>query len=221
MNGWRFDFLIFDLDGTLIDSREDIARAVNHARVACGLEALPIGTVSGFVGWGAGNLMRQSLGEENEQFFEKAFKYFRAHYLEHLLDTTRLYPGVTEILELTRGILKAVVTNKPTEHTLKVMEGLGIRSEFTDILGGEFRGAKKPAPDALIHLMEKHSVAKDRTLMVGDSLIDMEAAGKAGIRTCAVTYGFGKKEDLIQAGPDYIIDAIADLKPILKSRFVG
>jgi len=215
MNRNHFDFLIFDLDGTLINSREDIARSVNHALTACGLEALSLEEVSGFVGHGAANLIRSCLGEKNREVFEKALKYFRRYYLDHLLDHTELYPGVREVLESTEGIPKAVVTNKPLEHSLRILEGLEIRSFFCDVLGGDFQGAKKPAPDALIHLVEKHAVSCPRTLIVGDSLIDLQAGKSAGIRTCAVTYGFVKKEDLIQAGPDYSIDTFPELKAIL------
>ncbi|HNV85936.1 MAG TPA: HAD-IA family hydrolase [Candidatus Omnitrophota bacterium] len=211
----RFDFLIFDLDGTLIDSKRDIALSVNHALEACGLEALSLETVSGFVGHGASNLIRSCLGEKHQEVFEKALKYFRRYYLEHLLDFTGLYPGVREILEFTGDIPKAVVTNKPLEHSLRILEGLGIRKFFCDILGGDSPRAKKPAPDALLHLVEKHAVPCPRTLMVGDSLIDLQAGKSAGIRTCAVTYGFVKKEDLIRAEPDYIIDTVLELRAIL------
>ncbi len=218
------ELLVFDLDGTLVDSRKDIAVSVNHALGALHLTPITAEEIVAFVGRGVSNLIRSVLEErgpkdmnplEGKKLFKRAIALFREHYSEHLLDNTVLYPGVEEALKVLDRVSKAVITNKPTDYSVKILEGLGIRQHFRAILGGDFGGTKKPAPDALHQLMQQFSVDPERTMIVGDSIMDIEAGKNAGARTCAVLYGFGKKEDLIPLNPDYILNKIIDLKSIM------
>lgn len=211
------ELLIFDLDGTLVDSREDILNAVNHTLSSLDLPQIPADEIINHVGWGASNLVRSVLGEANQHLFKKAMHLFKAFYAEHLLDHTVLYSGVRELVESV-ALPKTVCTNKPTEFSVKILEGLGVAKFFTVISGGDKFTAKKPAPDALHALALDAGVLLEKVLMIGDSVIDIEAGKNAGAKTCAVTYGFGQKEDLVRANPDYILDSITEVKGILKQR---
>ena len=211
------ELLVFDLDGTLVDSRKDILNAVNHTLSSLGLPQMPAEEIINHVGWGASNLVRSVLGEGHQHFFKKAMPLFKAFYAEHLLDNTVLYPGVRELIESVE-FPKTVCTNKPTEFSVKILEGLGVAGFFTMISGGDRFAVKKPAPDALHALAQGAGVPLEKVLMIGDSVIDIEAGKNAGAKTCAVTYGFGQREDLARANPDYILDSITEVKGILKQR---
>lgn len=209
---------MFDLDGTLVDSRADISESVNHVLSAFNLPALPDSEIAGYVGRGVSSLVRSVLGEGNQKLFKKAMPLFKAYYAEHLLDHTVLYPGVRELLESLDTYRKAVVTNKPTEYSVRILEGLGVAGFFQTVLGGDKVPVKKPAPDGLLELAREFGVVPGNVLMVGDSTMDIEAGKNAGAKTCAVTYGFGRKADLDLAGPDYILDSITAVKGILNQR---
>lgn len=214
----NFELLVFDLDGTLVDSREDIAHTVNHVLALYHLSPLPDHAIAAYVGRGVASLVRSVLGEENRHLYKKAMPLFKAYYAEHLLDHTALYPGVRELLDSLEGYRKAVLTNKPTVYSVRILEGLGVAGFFEAVLGGDDVRAKKPAPDALIDLARQLHIAPEKMLMIGDSTVDIETGKNAGVKTCAVTYGFGEKEDLLRAGPDYILDSITDVRGILKAR---
>jgi len=214
----KVELVVFDLDGTLVDSREDIAQAVNHVLGLFNLPALPDHEIAAYVGRGVSSLVRSVLGEGQQHLYKKAMPLFKAYYAEHLLDHTVLYPGVRELLESLKNFRKAVITNKPTEYSVKILEGLGVARFFETVLGGDKVPAKKPAPDALITLAGQSGVALEKVLMIGDSTMDIEAGKNAGTRTCAMTYGFGRREDLVRARPDYILDSITEVKVILEKR---
>ncbi len=207
--------LIFDLDGTLIDSRGDITASVNYALERLQLPPLSVEKITAFVGRGVSNLIRSVLGENHRELFKKAITLFRKHYSEHLLDKTMLYPDVQTLLESLNGILKAVITNKPVDYSSRILKGLKVHHYFAEIMGGDTGNPKKPSPDALLKLMQKFHVRPDQTMIVGDSTIDIEAGKNACVRTCAVSYGFGIKEDLIQAKPDYLLDRLIDLRSVV------
>jgi phosphoglycolate phosphatase len=209
--------ILFDLDGTLVDSREDVANALNHALAACGLPPLSVARVAGMIGGGVVNLIQTALGDDNRSRFKKTLASFREHYSEHLLDHTVLYPGVRETLARLGSCAKAVLTNKPTDYSLKILEGLAIGGFFTEVMGGDRKQAKKPAPDAVHELLNRFSLRAEEALMVGDSTIDIETGRNAGIRTGAVTYGFGRRVDLEAARPDYLLDTIRQLAVIVET----
>lgn len=212
------ELIVFDLDGTLVDSRRDIACSVNFMLEALRLPPLGVEEISEFVGRGVANLIRSVLGESHRGRFAKALRIFRDHYSKHLLDHTVLYPDVRPLLESLEDIPKSVITNKPTEYAVQILAGLGVNQYFAEILGGDQSEAKKPAPDALLALIRRFGVEPDRVLMVGDSTIDIETGKNAGVWTCAVSYGFGSREDLIRARADYLLDRLIDLKLIVQGR---
>jgi phosphoglycolate phosphatase len=202
------DFLIFDLDGTLIDSKLDLAQAVNATRVNLGLEPLENDRVYSYVGNGAPVLIRKALGPDySEDEVQKALEYFLAFYREHMLDYTVLYPGMRECLDRLRdeGVLMAVLTNKPVRFSTLILEGLGVANCFFRIYGGNSFEQKKPHPMGVEKLLAESGVPKEQTLMVGDSSVDIRTARNAGIRVCGVTYGF-QPETLSEDPPDMLLD---------------
>lgn len=212
------DLLIFDLDGTLIDSRRDLADAVNAARGQMGLEPLAETLIYTYVGNGAPMLLRRALGPDAPQSdVDRALALFLQHYRGHLLDHTRLYAGVREALDalLEAGLPMAVLTNKPLFHSNAIVAGLGLSGHFFRVYGGDSFERKKPDPTGLETLMREAGVAQpDRVVMIGDSGIDIRTARNAGVRACGVTYGF-QPDSLDADPPDWRIGDMRELLPIV------
>lgn len=205
------ELLLFDFDGTLIDSKVDIATAVNLTLGDLKLPTRSQEEIFSFVGDGVKRLLRLSVGEENVALYEDALRVFRAHYLAHCLDTTTFYPGIWEVLRHFRGVKKALVTNKSLEYTLRIVEGLGAVDLFVAIESPEDSTELKPHPGMLWKVLGKVGVAPDRAVMVGDSTNDIRAAQAAGVRACAVGYGYGNKEKVKALAPDYYCPSPQDL----------
>jgi phosphoglycolate phosphatase len=209
----EMDLLIFDLDGTLIDSKLDLAQAVNATRAHLGREPLENERVYSYVGNGAPVLIRRALGEQaTEAEVQEALEFFLEYYREHPLDFTRLYPGVKESLERLSAAGKrlAVLTNKPVRISRVILEGLGASGYFFQVYGGNSFEFKKPHPTGVEALMREAGVGRDATLMVGDSRVDVETARNAGIQCCGVTYGF-QPESLADPAPDKLINHMEEL----------
>jgi len=209
------DLIIFDLDGTLVDSREDMANAVNFTLKQIGLREKNISEISSYIGKGIEDLIRGSLGNKQEALLKRALSIFVEYYRKHSTDTTVLYPNVKEILEYFKNKRKTIVTNRNYEFALTTLNKLGIRDYFEDIVGGDDIGCMKPSSCPLDRSMGRLNADKEKAIIVGDMDIDIVAGKKAGIITCGVTYGMGKKEDIIKAKPDFIIDDIIDLNKII------
>lgn len=207
------DLLIFDLDGTLIDSRLDLANAVNATRAHMGMEALANERVYSYVGNGAPLLIRRSLGEQaTEAELQEALEYFLEYYRDHDLDYTVLYPGVKEALERLRGAGKkmAVLTNKPVRMSRHIVEGLGVGPCFFQVYGGNSFEFKKPNPIGIYTLMREAGTDRAGTLMVGDSYVDVQTARNAQVKCCGVTYGF-QPESLADPAPDLVVDRMEQI----------
>ncbi len=204
------DLLIFDLDGTLIESKWDIAKSVNLTLEDLGLPCREEKEIFGFVGDGVKRLLRLAVGEDNHSNYEEALAVFRRHYLEHCLDRTRFYPGVDEVLRHFREKDKAVATNKSIEYTKVILDGLGPQ-HFAYVVGGDDGFGLKPEPGMLLHILEQLNINKDRAVLVGDSTNDINAAHNAGIRVCAVGYGMGNRDKMASCRPDWFIEQPQDL----------
>lgn len=203
--------IVFDLDGTLIDSRRDLAGAVNQMRGSMGLEPLATERVIRFVGNGVGNLVRRAIADSDVDFNE-ALRRMKRYYADHLLETTALYPGVHAGLEELKnaGITLAVLSNKQGDATRTILEGLGVATFFTDMIGGDSDFPLKPEPDALLDLMRRHEVPGDQSWMFGDHYTDLEAARRAGCRRALARYGFGdpgeeKFEFEVNSFPEFVM----------------
>ncbi len=207
------DLLIFDLDGTLIESKWDIAKSVNLTLHELGLPQRPLEEIFGFVGDGIKKLLRLAVGEDNRISFEEALSVFRRHYLAHCLDRTIYYPGVEQTLIHFEGKRKAVATNKSIEYTKVILQGLGAR-HFHYVVGGDNGFGLKPEPGMLLHVMERLNVPKERTVLVGDSTNDINGGHNAGIRVCAVGYGMGNREKMAACQPDWFIERPEELREL-------
>ena len=211
------DLLIFDLDGTLVDTKQDLTNAVNATRARMGLPALDEQLVSSYVGDGALTLIRRVLGPEaSEEEVSRALEFFLAYYGEHKLDCTRPYPGVREALErLSRaGVQMAVLTNKPVRVSQAILEGLSLEGYFARIYGGNSFEQKKPDPVGVETLLAELGVERERAMIVGDSAIDVRTARNASVKVCGVTYGF-QPETLAAEPPDVVVDSLAQLADII------
>jgi phosphoglycolate phosphatase len=209
--------VVFDLDGTLIDSAEDIKTAVNRtlARLSPGLPPLPLERVRSFVGDGAKLLLERCLGEVGlDREPGSVLPLFLESYRGCLLDTTRLYPGVTETLLRLADRDLAVLTNKPGAMSRRIVEGLGLGGRFVRVYGGDDLPARKPDPVGLVRLLDEVGVAPQQAVMVGDSAVDVRTGRAAGVRTIGVTYGFDT-DRLLAEGPDRRIDDIRALPEAL------
>jgi phosphoglycolate phosphatase len=199
------DLVIFDLDGTLVDSKLDLAHSVNAARGHMGLPPLEHALVSSYVGNGAPVLIRRVLGAEaSEADVQHALDFFLAYYHEHKLDSTRLYPGVRASLDQAR-VAMAVLTNKPVKISQAILDGLGVGGHFFRVYGGNSFEQKKPHPMGVDRLIEEAGAGRERTLIVGDSAVDVRTARNANVRCAGVTYGF-QPESLAEEPPDFLMD---------------
>ncbi len=210
--------ILYDLDGTLVDTREDIARAANHMRAAMGLASLPREAICAHVGWGLSQLVQSCLGTGEPQAIEEGIRIYRAHYAEHLLDHTVLYPGAQELLEHFRNRRQAVVTNKPNPYSREILTALGVAGYFFEIVAGDSGFAKKPDPQAIQALMERAGVPAGETLLVGDSPIDVETGRRAGVKCAAVGHGFSPEEELEKACPDWAVRDLRELLDLARSE---
>ncbi len=213
--------LVFDLDGTLVDSREDLAFSLNHTMAAHGLPLLSLEAVCEFVGDGVTMLLRRAIGPGHDAIFPAARETFLAHYREHLLDHTRPYPGVLESLLSHRTDYRlAVLTNKPVAMTHDILDGLFPGGTFLDVRGGDSFETKKPDPEGLIAILASARASRPETLMVGDSSNDVRAGNGAGVTTCGVTYGLGA-HGFVRYPPDFTIDAFPELFGRIRPGYPG
>jgi phosphoglycolate phosphatase len=208
--------LICDLDGTLVDTLEDIAQSLNFTLGSLGRPQLPLERVRQFVGDGATMLLTRALGGRTD-LLEEAKDIYGVHHARNLVVRSRLYPGVRETLEHFRPLPMAVVTNKTLAFSEPLLEQLGIRPFFSRVLGADAGLPLKPAPDAFQRIMEDLGAAKERTAVVGDGTTDILAGRAAGITTCAVTYGFRPEEELRKSGPDHVIHAFPELTGLFRA----
>jgi phosphoglycolate phosphatase len=205
--------LIFDLDGTLIDSKLDLVHAVNAARGLMGLPPISEGLVSSYVGNGAPVLMRRALGPEaSEADVAQGLDFFLKYYRAHMLDNTCLYPGVKAALDRLRAAdaRMAVLTNKPVRISRLIVDGLGLGQHFFQVYGGNSFEQKKPDPIGIETLLNESGLSRESTIMVGDSGVDVQTARNAHVQACGVSYGF-QPETFVQYPPDIVVDDMSEL----------
>ncbi len=213
--------VIFDLDGTLIDSRLDLVHSVNAALRHIGRAALPDDVIASYVGDGAPILIQRALGGEavDESMVRQGLQFFLSYYREHKLDHTTVYSGVKEALaavqRLSDGAPRklAVLTNKPVIPSRAIVEALGLGPFFTQIYGGNSFGSKKPDPEGARKLLEEYGVRPEETAIVGDSHVDVETGINTGMWTVGVSYGFAP-HTLKENPPDVLVDAPHELAEV-------
>jgi len=214
--------IVFDLDGTLIDSRRDLADAANALIVEHGGSPLPVDAIAGMVGEGAALLVLRALAAAGVRLdVERDLRRFLELYDERLLAHTTVYDGTREMLDAVgAGASLAVLTNKPQHHTDAVLRGLDLARCFRWVIGGDTSHGRKPDPAGLRHLMSAAGTDADRTLMVGDSAIDLKTARAAGVRVCLVRYGFGFRTTADHLrGDELFLNRADELPRLLTSVF--
>lgn len=217
----KYRCLLFDLDGTLVDSRADLTTGINLMLGDLGRGPLPADHVLRFVGEGVRLLVERALratqpGEPGGAEVEGAIERFRGHYRAHLCDRTRPYPGVEEALAHFAALPKAVVTNKPSDLSLALLEGLGLRAHFAAVIGGDSLPERKPAPAPLLAAAVRCGSDPAACLMVGDTAVDMLAGRAAGMTTCGFVGGFRGRAELAAAGADVLIEEFAELRRVVE-----
>lgn len=218
--------LVFDLDGTLIDSAQDLCNSVNAALNEVGFGLLPDPLIASFVGNGAPMLMRRCLAlvnecqpdGVNEEQFTRAYQFFLQYYREHKLDFTYAYEGVLDALKALHELhdapsgpsrVMAVLTNKPVRPARGICEGLGLADYFLHIYGGDSFPIKKPDPLGLRSLMDETGAGPEETIMIGDSKVDVETARNAGAWSLGCAFGFGP-QNIMDMPPDILVDTAAE-----------
>jgi phosphoglycolate phosphatase len=190
--------IAFDLDGTLIDSRRDLAESANQLIEELGGQPLTEEQIGGMVGEGAALLVRRALRATGRGERAHALERFLEIYDERLLNHTRVYDGVADVVQQARGRARlTVLTNKPIRPTERILEGLGLRDAFDEVIGGDGPYPRKPDPAGLTAMMTAANAAAGNTLLVGDSAIDLETAQRCGVNCCLVSYGFGFRRELL------------------------
>jgi phosphoglycolate phosphatase len=210
--------IIYDLDGTLVDTREDIFRGVNHMLKELGRPPISNDEIAGYVGHGLYHLMKKSIQSNDEKMIEKGSKIYRKYYAEHMMDHSCLYPGVLEILDYFAGKKQAVITNKPNPFTVDMLEALGISKYFVEIVAGDSDYPKKPDPAAVLAMMKTEEASADETLFIGDSEIDVQTARNAGVETVVLSHGFTDRSELESAAPLAIVENFDELLRLAKKK---
>lgn len=207
--------VLFDLDGTLTDTWEDIAFSLNATLAKLGRPPRAADEVRRFIGDGFRTLLERALGTSDDAAVGKAVALFDPHYLEHCADHAVLYPGVRQTLEHLADKSLGVVTNKAQRQSERTLKALGIEGFFKTVLGGDVLPVRKPRPEPLWEAARRLGARPEEAWMVGDSPGDVLAGKAAGMRTVAVTYGYRPEEELRAAAPDFIVNRIEDLLPLL------
>jgi len=211
----KVNLIIFDLDGTILDSKTDIINSVNSMLKAMGLKEKPFKEIEGFIGAGIQQLIVDSLESSDVMRVEEAVKIYKDIYRKHMFDNSILYPGTEKILKYFKDKKKAIMSNKSSEFIHMALKKFSIESFFVKVLGGDDENCRKPNPCPIFKLMKEFDASPQETVIVGDSLYDMKSGKDAGVLTCGVVYGIGYKEDVLASQPDFIIDNIVKLKDIL------
>jgi phosphoglycolate phosphatase len=219
----RIRLLVFDLDGTLIDSRLDLIHSVNAMLQHIGRPELDGDVIASYVGDGAPALVRRAVGDtDDEALFKRATEYFLGYYRLHKLDHTTVYSGMAETLASlavpSNGVqrLMAVLSNKPVNPSRDIWHALGLGDFFVRIYGGNSFTTKKPDPLGALTILQETGVAADEALMIGDSAVDILTGRNAGLWTCGVTYGFAP-HSLEEVPPDVLIESPRELGELFRA----
>jgi len=207
--------ITFDLDGTLVDTLADITRAVNHSLAGGGLPPRRPEEIASFLGRGVEYLIERAIGRPGHHFFPEALQEYIEFRRKRPAELCRLYPGVKETLERLRALPLAVLSNGREEMARTIVGKLGVAQYFRSVRGGDWAARRKPSPLPLLELSEEFGAPPAACLMVGDMPVDIAAGKAAGFGVCAVTYGYGAREDLAAAGANRFIDSFPELLKIV------
>jgi phosphoglycolate phosphatase len=208
--------LIFDLDGTLVDSKKDLTASVNFVRGTFGLNPSTEEEIAGFIGDGALMLIQRALGSAaTDADVQSGFQLFLSYYREHMLDASVLYPSVRETLERLSDCSLAVLTNKPIRFSRTMLAGLGILHHFAAVYGGNSFERKKPDPIGIFQILKDTQGRPENAWMIGDSAVDVLTGRGAGVRTCGVTWGYAA-ETFQQTPPDCLVQRFEEIESLVR-----
>lgn len=221
----KIKLVIFDLDGTLIDSRLDLVHSVNAALRHIGRPELPDEVIASYVGDGAPILIQRALGGEtvDQSVVRKGLEFFLSYYREHKLDHTTVYPGIAEALATIQNASNgsrrklAVLSNKPVGPSRAIVDALGMGVFFAQVYGGNSFETKKPDPEGALKLVEESGVRPEQTAIIGDSHVDVRTGRNAGLFTVGVTYGFAT-HTLEREPPDVLVDEPRELGTVFSAE---
>lgn len=211
----EIDAIFFDVDGTLVDSRKDIANAVNYVLRQLGLKEKPSGEIVSYIGTGVKDLIRRSVGGDEDALIARGVETFSDYYVRHPADESKLYPHVKETLDYFTEKRKFILTNRYAAFADITLKAFAIRDYFEGIIGGDDEGCLKPSACVLTESFPSLKIDRERALVVGDMAIDVMTGKNSGVQTCWVSYGLGKMGDVQGLKPDYMIDDIAQLRRII------
>jgi phosphoglycolate phosphatase len=206
------NLIVYDFDGTLVDTKDDIASSVNLTLQELGLPQKSPNEIFGFIGNGVDQLLEQALDGSGFSDVENAVQIFRKLYDIHLIDQTHYYPGCRQIIDHFSHKKQAICSNKPEYFVRRILKEFNSENLFDPIVGGDTTAVKKPDPRILLSILEHHQSLPYQTVLIGDSGVDIETGKRARILTCGVTYGIGGKEAVRDA--DFVIDHIDELKEL-------
>lgn len=207
----QIDLMIFDFDGTLVSSGADLALAINYTLVSLKLRKRTKKEIIGFVGDGVRKLMERALGSDHVQYLEPAMNIFADYYGRHLLDNTRLYPHVLDILKHFENTKKVILTNKRHKYTLAIAQGLNIAKYFVEIIGADSMPFQKPDKHLMDYLLNKYGAEKKRTVIIGDGVNDIMTAKNSDTLSCAYLNGLGNRQQLLSLNADYYCESLMEI----------
>jgi HAD superfamily hydrolase (TIGR01549 family) len=212
----NISLLIFDLDGTLVDSKKVIINSVNFALKKLNLKLKTYREIEPYLGIGVNYLIKKVTESENTTIINKGVNYFNDYWKDHLKNESRLFPGVRNTLEYFKTKNMLILSNGTIDIIRKILENFKLDKYFDDIITGDEEDCIKPTACPVNKALNIHNIKnKEETLIIGDMDIDIKAGKEAGILTCGVTYGMGKRKDLIKSNPDFLIDRITELRSII------
>ncbi len=210
--------IIYDLDGTLVDTSQDLAQSANHLRSQFGLPPLPTPAIIKLVGLGVERLVSGCLDTDQPDVIAQGLIVYRAHYAKHLLDHSQLYPDTEALLRRFHDRLQVVITNKPAGFSCDILTGFGIADYFADIIGGDSGYPKKPDPSSLQAVLAKHAVPAEAAVLIGDSSVDVRTGRQVGVETILVAHGFADDVERQTAGADVQVKNFEELLEVAKAQ---
>jgi phosphoglycolate phosphatase len=210
----NYELLIFDLDGTLIDTRQDITNSANQMLAHYGLDQKGVDEVTGYVGDGIAKLVERCMGDEDLNI-DEAVLLFKKIYTARLLENTRPYPNIVDLLKQLEVYRKAILTNKAYAPSKAITDGLGLTGYFEIFVGGDTLRRKKPFPDGVNYILEKAGVGREKSLLIGDGRNDILTAAEAGLQSVYVSWGFSHDSSMTGLSPDFTINHPNELLAIL------
>jgi phosphoglycolate phosphatase len=210
----KVDLMIFDFDGTLVSTGADLVKSINYMLNSLALKEKSAKEILSFVGDGVSKLVENTLGNDNLKHYKEAMRIFTDYYGRHLLDNTKLYPHVKNVLINFKNKTKVVLTNKRYKFTLAIAQGIGIAKYFVEIIGSDSTPFMKPDSRVIDYLLKKYGVTKDNVLIIGDGVNDIAVAKNSGILSCAYLNGLGNRNDLLSLEADYYCEDLLEINSL-------